>query len=107
MLHLKLSGFLSDHSVSRQILDAEYICSIVAIHGLNGNARRTWLHPATGTMWLEDLLPHAFPNSRIMTFGYDATIAFSRSQAGLQSFAMDLLNRLRAMRVSSEVGRSS
>lgn len=50
-------------------------------------------------MWLEDFLPAVIPNSRIMTFGYDAAIAYSRSVSGIEDFARDLLNRLRGMRL--------
>jgi hypothetical protein len=39
-----------------------------------------------------------------MTFGYDSALAFSRSRAGVETFAKDLLNRLRMMRTSREVG---
>lgn len=38
-----------------------------------------------------------------MTFGYDSKLAFSRSKAGIDSFARDLLNRLRMVRKSTEV----
>jgi hypothetical protein len=57
-------------------------------------------------MWLEDFLPLAIPQSRIMTFGYNSALAFSRSQAGINAFAKDLLNRLRmkrALEVRSEI----
>lgn len=77
--------------------------SIVAVHGLNGNAKKTWTDPGSGTCWLEHLLPDALPRARIMTFGYDSRLAFSRSRAGLDNFARDLLNRLRMVRVNSEV----
>lgn len=40
-----------------------------------------------------------------MTFGYNSQLAFSRSTAGINNFANDLLNRLRTMRVAPEVGR--
>ncbi|KAK4139151.1 uncharacterized protein C8A04DRAFT_33378 [Dichotomopilus funicola] len=52
--------------------------------------------------WLEDFLPDAFPKARIMTFGYDSGLAFNRSKAGVESFARDLLNRLRMLRSSYE-----
>ncbi|KAF2188394.1 hypothetical protein K469DRAFT_661153 [Zopfia rhizophila CBS 207.26] len=71
---------------------------VVAVHGLNGTARDTWTHPETGKLWLEHFLPDAIPDSRIMTFGYDSALAFSRSKSGVDSFARDLLNRLRVVR---------
>lgn len=72
--------------------------SIVAVHGLNGHARKTWQDPVAKTIWLEDFLPQALPNSRIMTFGYDSALGFSRNREGIRTFARDLLNRLRMMR---------
>lgn len=76
---------------------------IVAVHGLNGTARKTWTDPASRTLWLEDedLLPASFPKARIMTYGYDSVLAFT-SPAGLESFARDLLKRLRILRASAE-----
>ncbi|KAH8744418.1 hypothetical protein F5882DRAFT_497181, partial [Hyaloscypha sp. PMI_1271] len=75
---------------------------IVAVHGLNGTARKTWTDEDSGSFWLEDFLPGALPNARIMTFGYDSGLAFSRSKAGVENFSRDLLNRLRLVRGSHE-----
>jgi hypothetical protein len=77
--------------------------SLVAVHGLNGTARKTWTDRESGKFWLEDFLPNAFPSVRVMTFGYDSGLAFRRSKAGVENFARDLLNRLRAVRNTSEV----
>ncbi|CEI70924.1 unnamed protein product [Fusarium venenatum] len=71
---------------------------IVAVHGLNGSAKKTWTDSATGYCWLEDLLPESIPRCRVMTFGYDSKLAFSKSQSGVEAFAQDLLNRLRVAR---------
>jgi hypothetical protein len=70
---------------------------------LNGTARKTWLDDASGKLWLEDFLPEAIPKARIMTYGYDARLAFSRTTAGIENFANDLLNRLRMVRVAPDV----
>ncbi|KAM5521611.1 hypothetical protein FOXYSP1_15502, partial [Fusarium oxysporum f. sp. phaseoli] len=76
--------------------------NIVAVHGLNGSARKTWTDSATGQCWLEDLLPESIPRCRVLTFGYDSKLAFSKSRSGVEAFARDLLNRLRIVRSSSE-----
>ena len=54
-------------------------------------------------MWLNDFLPHALPNARIMTFGYNSRVAGSSSGMGVARFAKDLLNRLRAARAIKAV----
>jgi triacylglycerol esterase/lipase EstA (alpha/beta hydrolase family) len=72
--------------------------SIVAVHGLNGSAFETWTDPGSRSMWLATMLPEAVPYARVMTFGYDSTLAFSKSKAGIDSYARDLLNRLRLAR---------
>jgi hypothetical protein len=84
----------------RKVTDLE---SIVAIHGLNGHARSTWQDPASGKLWLQDFLPDAVPNARIMTYGYDSGLAFRNTTAGIDNFARDLVNRLKAMRMAQSV----
>ena len=66
---------------------------VVAVHGLQGDAFKTWTHE-NGTLWLRDLLPAEVPSARITTFGYDSTWAFSKSVADIGDIALDLLNRL-------------
>jgi hypothetical protein len=59
---------------------------------------KAWTDSSTGVLWLKTFLPEAIPNARIMTFGYDATVAFSTSMAGIDDFAHDLLDRVLATR---------
>ena len=76
----------------------------MAIHGLGGDAFTTWTE-SNRKMWIRDFLPdpRLLPNARVMTFGYNSKWAFSPSVAGLEEFAIDLLNRLRNKRWSTEV----
>ena len=50
--------------------------SIVAVHGLNGDAFKTWTTSDTNKFWLgdADLLPAHIKRARILTFGYNAAV---------------------------------
>ncbi|KAF8536785.1 hypothetical protein BDD12DRAFT_849502, partial [Trichophaea hybrida] len=57
--------------------DGISVVDIVAVHGLKGDAYKTWTVPATEqrkkeVFWLRDLLPAEVPNARILTYGYDS-----------------------------------
>ncbi|KAL2048275.1 hypothetical protein N7G274_000186 [Stereocaulon virgatum] len=73
---------------------------VVAVHGLQGDALKTWEHE-NGSLWLRDFLPKDLPSAYVMTFGYDSTVAFSKSVAEIEDKALDLLNRLGAERAVS------
>ena len=71
--------------------DGERDVDVVAVHGLQGDAYKTWEHD-NGSLWLRDFLPADVPSARIMTFGYDSTVAFGNSVARLKDKALELLN---------------
>ncbi|KAH0492276.1 hypothetical protein TgHK011_007237 [Trichoderma gracile] len=73
---------------------------IVAIHGLNGHYKNTWIDEKTGCNWLSDksCLPKDIPNARILSFGYNSVTYFSRSNTDIRDFASTLLAALRAKR---------
>ena len=77
--------------------------SIVAVHGLSGHWKQTWLSE-TGRFWLKDYLPgqlqEAGINARIMSYGYNSSTAFSRSVTNIANEAGILLGALDAKRVS-------
>ena len=76
---------------------------MVAVHGLCGDPHDTWTEEASKKLWLQDFLPSQVPNTRIMTFGYDSLVAFSKSEIEIRDVAVDLLNRLNDERDTNEV----
>ncbi len=70
---------------------------IVAVHGLNGDAYRTWTHE-NEKLWLRDFLPASLPASRAFTFGYSSEVAFSKSRGSIDQYARSLLNALKLVR---------
>jgi hypothetical protein len=77
--------------------------SIVAVHGLNGDAIDAWRHPKSKKFWLKDFLPQQIPDARIMTFDYNADAAFAQSTAEVIDHAKSLLSSLVDKREEPEV----
>ena len=71
--------------------DTAKAVDVVAVHGLQGDAYKTWTDE-NHTLWLRDILPTEVPSARIMTFGYESAWAFSNSVSGIADKALDLLN---------------
>jgi hypothetical protein len=83
--------------------------SIVAVHGLGGHWKQTWIG-ASDRLWLRDFLPRQLSDSgiksRIMSYGYDSDTAFSKSVTDIDDAASMLLDRLEGDRQSvDERGR--
>ena len=79
------------------------LLSIIAVHGLNGNPKKTWTHPKTGVCWLEECLPGDMKATRVMSFGYNADAAFGNTTASIKDHAVDLLGSLIDVREEAEV----
>jgi hypothetical protein len=77
--------------------------SIIAVHGLGGDAIDTWTHPKSKAFWLKDFLPQKTPDARILTFGYNAAAAFGQSTAEVIDHAKSLLTSLVDKREEPEV----
>jgi hypothetical protein len=77
--------------------------SVVAVHGLGGHAFHTWTEKQSGKLWLRDFLPSQIPSARIMTYGYDSKVAFSKSDTEINDIAADLLARLQGERDTEQV----
>jgi hypothetical protein len=85
--------------------DESGIVDIVAIHGLNGHYSKTWSTSSVkgGRInWLKDMLPQRIPNARIMSFGYNANVQFSKSTADISDFVEGLLSDLVSCRTSQQ-----
>ncbi|KAK3314378.1 hypothetical protein B0H66DRAFT_595100 [Apodospora peruviana] len=68
---------------------------IVLVHGLDGDPIATWqADDAERTVWPRDLLPNHFPNIRVLSFGYNASIKGTTSQSGIRDHARALLQWL-------------
>ncbi|KAI9764687.1 MAG: hypothetical protein M1839_005787 [Geoglossum umbratile] len=78
---------------------------IVAVHGLNGDATRSWTSRISGAYWIVDFLPLDIPGARVMTFEYDADAAFGNSAAGVLNHAKELLSGLADKREEAELQR--
>jgi hypothetical protein len=79
----------------------ENIVDIIAIHGLNGHYAKTWTAKTdlgTDINWLQDLLPTHIHNARIMSYSYNSTLQFSKSLAGIETFAEQLLQDILSWR---------
>lgn len=63
----------------------------------------TWTHPKSKAFWLKDFLPQQIPDARIMTFGYNAALAFGQSTAEVIDYAKSLLSSLVDKREEPEV----
>ncbi|KAK4032074.1 Alpha/Beta hydrolase protein [Parachaetomium inaequale] len=74
---------------------------VVAVHGLNGDCFLTWTSgssKAEKATWLNDHLLYKLPRTRVMTFGYNASIVGNTSVAGIRDNARKLLTLLRDKR---------
>ena len=80
-----------------------YFLDIVALHGINGDAYKTWTHE-NGKFWLRDFVPTEFSGARVFSFGYPAEVFFSLGKDNLDSYARSLLEDLKRER-RKEVGR--
>ncbi len=78
-----------------------YALDIVSVHGLGGDAYRTWQH-RNGFNWLEHI-HEELPGARVYTYGYDSGVAFSRGAGTLSDFARHLLALVRLTRKTEEV----
>ncbi|SLM34065.1 P-loop containing nucleoside triphosphate hydrolase, partial [Lasallia pustulata] len=81
------------------------VVDIVFVHGLTGEPANTWLHTASRMYWPATLLSRDVPNSRILSFGYDADVInfwTPTSQNRIGNHALNLLGGLTHLREKSD-----
>jgi hypothetical protein len=87
------------------------LSSIVAVHGLNGNAIKTWTSEPENICWLShrDLLPKYVQRARVLVWGYNADISSLTGEATssdrILQHAHTLIAELRADREVSSPTR--
>jgi pimeloyl-ACP methyl ester carboxylesterase len=82
-------------------------CSVIFVHGLTGNRETTWTDKQSGVFWPAHLLRRDVPETRILTFGYDADVAHFWALASnnrIGNHALDLVNALAQMRERTGTG---
>jgi hypothetical protein len=78
---------------------------LVFVHGLGGNAFRTWYNEEGDVYWPWELLKEDAPNIRTYAFGYDANVASfwgGVSQNRLSMHASNLLGQLYGARAETD-----
>ncbi|OBT84698.1 hypothetical protein VE02_06122 [Pseudogymnoascus sp. 03VT05] len=70
-------------------LDTNHI-DIIAVHGLNGTADKTWTDEENNLFWLEDLV-NDFPGARVFTYGYASEVKFTLGTGDIEAFARTLI----------------
>ena len=82
-------------------MERTFDLDIVAIHGLGGHPRDSWMDKESNIAWLEDFLPEDLPNTRVFTYGYNANVMCSKSIAEIDDWAKTLLKDLSLEREQS------
>lgn len=88
-------------------MDGTYDIDIVAVHGLGGHWKETWTNTSENRerLWLRDFLPsqlkkEANLRARVMSYGYNSEVAFSKSVSDIEDHAGALLHALDMERMS-------
>ena len=102
MAHLSLTAMdTSKHGITQLYRGNDPTVDIVAVHGLRGHSLKTWTAGDRSIPWLQEFLPRAVPNARILTWGYDATVVKllgSTSSDHILHHAQTLVSQLHADR---------
>ena len=78
------------------------LCSIIAIHGMDGHAYDSWRGGNLGRMWLRDFLSKDMPCCRTMIYGYNAKLS-SRGIDTILDYSRGFLEEIKNVRRGKEV----
>jgi hypothetical protein len=93
--NLGLIALRSDPSPPKAPVSQSFPVDVIAVHGLNGDALKTWTHPTTGKLWLRDFVPDSLPGCRVYSFGYPSKLMELDVRARVQDFGRKLLVSVR------------
>jgi len=78
---------------------------VIAVTGLAGHVFGSWRNRETLQMWLKDFLPYDIPNLRVLTYGYDSSLAgTSRTDSRLLDYQRNFIRAIENARSSVQVG---
>jgi hypothetical protein len=81
-------------------------CSIVAVHGLDGDREESWTDRSSGICWLSHpkFLPSMIPNARVIVFGYIVnTVSNTLSIGTIEDHSKSLIADLSRLRATTKV----
>ncbi|KLU88157.1 hypothetical protein MAPG_07144 [Magnaporthiopsis poae ATCC 64411] len=78
---------------------------VIAVPGLGSHALGSWKSPKNDDVWLRDFLPRDVPNIRVLLYGYDTTLADSRSKQSIEDLGAIFLEQVIAFRARDGTSR--
>lgn len=87
--------------------NSQAVADVVLLHGLTGDRERTWTSPRTHKLWARDFLPSDLPETRVLTFGYDAYLTRLGliAKNHIREHAAVLLSSLSGLRQSPDTNK--
>ncbi len=73
--------------------ETKQVSSVVAVHGLGGDAVSSW-RTSTKYSWLRDWLAKQACDACILSYGYDSALTWNGSESSVCDTALDLLQKL-------------
>ncbi|PYH76480.1 hypothetical protein BO82DRAFT_205066 [Aspergillus uvarum CBS 121591] len=96
--------YLRTYSAVPAFCPGDITYDLVAVHGHNGNALKTWTHKQSGVMWLRDLLPQELPTVRIITYSYNVRFNNFTGHQDRRNISIKLLSELVDLKKTDKIG---